>query len=281
MANESHWTEPQWVLQQMAQNYLLTAIGGAGLALLAGVLGSLLPAASGWTDIQRAAFVVGLVVVFFIIGITLTGIAQSAIPALRPRNEETAVIVTTGNAPPEWETDAELIDWISYHLFDRGYGIDKIQYPEGSRYRGVLVDPKDGSNRAIVAAETTPRERTLYIALSYQTTDDEIEAQEAMSSLVLRDMVYDLRLELARTGFSADGITSGILDNFTMWTQLPIGPDLAMSDVIDGLRRIWRGGLIVSITFRKVTDRAAMQYLVEHDDLQLPEWVTKYLEDQS
>lgn len=278
MADVAHWTKPQWVLQQMAQNYLLTAIGGAGLALLAGVLGSLLPAASGWTDTQRFAFVVSLAVVFFIVGITLTGIAQSMIPALRPRPDGASVAVALSEAH-EWETDAELIDWISYHLFDRGYGIDKIQYPEGSRYRGVLVDPKDGSNRAIVAAETAQRERTLYIALSYQTTDDEIEAQQAMPPITVRDMIYDLRLELARTGFSADGITSGILDNFTIWTQFPIGPDLSMPEVLDGLRRIWRGGLIVSITFRKVTDRAAMQYLVEHDDPELPEWVTKYLED--
>lgn len=72
----------QWI-QEYVRGTILTIVSGLGAALLAGVLGSVAPFTTSWTTPQRVCFVGGLVLLAFVAGVILVGVAQAFLPHLR------------------------------------------------------------------------------------------------------------------------------------------------------------------------------------------------------
>lgn len=171
-----------------------------------------------------------------------------------------------------WNSAAEMIDYIGTSLYKLGYGVDQAVYREGSAHHGVLVDPKTGSNRALVASDGdlgTP----LYLALVFNATEEEIQTQLAMPPATRAAMVHDIRLELARFGVNFESVPDP-LDTLTIWMTFPVGESIDVQALAEALRFLWRAGLLVSTVFVKAADSVALA-----DGL--PPWMEEVLQSKA
>lgn len=256
MAENDGWSV-RAIVQQGAQGYIFTVVSGVAMAVLAGALGSVAPFTDKWTDGQRLSFVIGLILVAFVVGVLLAGLAQSLIPALKSSGRPEAAIrdLEPSTLSPAERTDAEIETTIREWLLRNKWQITPIPMSGPSTAFEFFVEmqlaPGRGDRKPVKVSKTLSWPM-LIIELGV-STGTRRDAVKAMGNVGRTLMNTDVGVHLAMLGVGHELVESTEHDSVvvTIHHAVPIAIAETENGFMDTIDRIKCAGDVVALLFRQ------------------------------